>query len=729
MEVDGKPMPRIIDFGLAKATTPRLDGETFFTQLGHFIGTPGYMSPEQADSDIKDIDTRTDVYSLGAVLYVLLAGARPFDTKTGEKLPLDVLLRKLREEDPPSPSTRVSGDRDISRATAEARSTAPKQLANLLRGDLDWITMKALEKDRARRYGTPSELANDIRRHLNDEAIVARPASTAYRLRKYVQRHRVAVAVAAGLVMLLAAFSILEAVQLRRITGERDRANHERDRANRERDRATRVTDFMTNMFKVPDPSEARGTSVTAREILDKASKGMGKSLSEDPEIQAQMMQVMVVTYQNLGLFDRAHELAQQALDIRRKVLGPDDPETLRSMTQLGGILARQGHLREAEKLDREALAKQRRVLRAGDPLTLRTTDNLAIILGLENQSDEELQLEREAVEVGTRELGPENPEVVRITGNLGSALSDVGRYADAEKVFRRVVEFERRVEGPDAPHTLLYEGNIGFAIKSEGRYAEAEPYYRQVLASDQRVLGTEHRDTMWTMHSLSTVLIGEGRLAEAESMIRQTVAIRSRILGPEHFETLESKAVLSDVFSREGHFREAESLQRQTLAAMIRVRGPENLDTLETRTYIARTRNGEGRYSEAERTAQEAYTALLRIAGTQDSRTVDALQQLGEALAHTGRYSEAALLFRDAIAKGADSSGQGNPFQLWYAFACVAAAADRPDESLRYLQDAIDRGYKEADRLTADDDLKSLHGNPRFQRVVSQLRQQARPH
>jgi tetratricopeptide (TPR) repeat protein len=161
----------------------------------------------------------------------------------------------------------------------------------------------------------------------------------------------------------------------------------------------------------------------------------------------------------------------------------------------------------------------------------------------------------------------------------------------------------------------------------------------------------------------------------------------------------------------------------------MIRVRGPENLDTLETRTYIARTRNGEGRYSEAERTAQEAYTALLRIAGTQDSRTVDALQQLGEALAHTGRYSEAALLFRDAIAKGADSSGQGNPFQLWYAFACVAAAADRPDESLRYLQDAIDRGYKEADRLTADDDLKSLHGNPRFQRVVSQLRQQARPH
>jgi eukaryotic-like serine/threonine-protein kinase len=726
VEVDGKPVPRIIDFGLAKTTAPQLDRETFFTQVGHFLGTPGYMSPEQADPNVKDIDTRTDVYSLGAVLYVLLAGAPPFDTKTGEKFPLDVLLRKLREEEPPSPSTRVSGDRNTSSATAEARGTVPKQLADLLRGDLDWITMKALDKDRTRRYGTPAELAADLRRYLNHETVSARSASTGYRLRKYVRRHRLAVVVAAGLAMLLAAFFVVQAVQLHRITRERDRANSERDRANRERDRATRVTDFMTNMFQVPDPSVARGNSVTAREILDKASNDMAKGLVKDPAVQAQMMQVMATTYWNLGLFDRAHELAQQALDVRRNVLGPDDPDTLRSMTQLGGILARQGHLPEAEKLERAALAKQRRVLGTGDPLTLRTTDNLAVILGLEDQSDERLQLEREAVEVGTRALGAENPEVVRITGNLGSALSDVGRYADAQQAFRRAFEFYRRVEGPDAPHTLLYEGNIGFAIKSQGRYAEAEPYYREVLASQQRVLGTEHRDTMWTMHSLTTLLIGEGRLTEAESMIRQTVTNRSRILGPEHFETLESKAVLSDVLSREGHFREAESLQRETLAVMIRVRGAENVDTLELRSYLARTLNGEGHYSEAEKMAQETYTAILRIAGPQDSRTVDTLQQLGEALAYSHRYPEAAKLFQDATTKDASSSGQGNPFQLWYAFACVAAAANRPEESLQYLQEAIDRGFKGADRMSADEDLKTLHSNPRFQRVVAQLRQQA---
>ena len=183
VEVDGKPMPRIIDFGLAKATTPQVEGESLFTQLGHFVGTPGYMSPEQADPNVQDIDTRTDVYSLGVVLYVLLAGLQPFETPQRQKQSLDELLRKLREEEPPRPSAKVSTDRDTSTTTAAARGTEPRQLVSLLRGDLDWITMKALEKDRARRYGMPSELAADIGRYLNHEPVVARPASAGYRLR------------------------------------------------------------------------------------------------------------------------------------------------------------------------------------------------------------------------------------------------------------------------------------------------------------------------------------------------------------------------------------------------------------------------------------------------------------------------------------------------------------------------------------------------------------------
>jgi eukaryotic-like serine/threonine-protein kinase len=194
LEVDGKPVPRIIDFGLAKTTAPQVSGESLFTQLGQFIGTPGYMSPEQVNLDARDIDTRTDVYTLGVVLYVLLTGLQPFETKRREKPSLEEWLRRLREEEPPNPSTKVSGDKDTSTATAAARGTGPKLLVSLLRGDLDWITMKALERDRACRYGTPSELAADLKRYLNHETVVARPASAGYQIRKFVRRHRFAAA-------------------------------------------------------------------------------------------------------------------------------------------------------------------------------------------------------------------------------------------------------------------------------------------------------------------------------------------------------------------------------------------------------------------------------------------------------------------------------------------------------------------------------------------------------
>jgi eukaryotic-like serine/threonine-protein kinase len=721
VEVDGKPVPRIIDFGLAKATTPRLDGESLFTQLGSFVGTPGYMSPEQADPAGQDIDTRTDVYSLGVVLYVLLTGVLPLDTKQWQKQPLVEVLRRLREEEPLRPSTKVSTDPNNSTTTADARGTEPAHLVSLLRGDLDWITMKALEKDRARRYGAPSELAADIRRYLNHEPVVARPASAGYRLRKYSQRHRVAVGVIAGLVLLLAGFFVLQALELRRITRERDRAN-------RERDRATRITDFMTGMFKVSDPNEARGNSVTAREILDKASKEMGTGLAKDTEAQSQMMQVMASTYLNLGLYDRAHDVAKGALDARLSLLGPDDPKTLESMTQLGWILDRQGHYPEAEKLERQALADERRLLGVEQPLTLETMDHLAVIQQNQGHYDEEEKLEHEVIEVGTRALGPENEQILRAMNNLGLALVYQARYAEGEKEFRQLVDTGRRVWGPEHPRTVTAMGNLALAIQLQGRLAEAEPLYRENVAALRRVLGPDHPNTTVAMDALADLLNAEGRLADSEKLLRETVAIRMRTLGPEHLETLRSEYNLADTLVKEGHVHEAEGLQRQTLAIQIRVLGPGNPATLLSQSGLARILVREGHYAEGERMARDTLEVQLRSLGPQHPDTLNTLQVLGTAMAYTHRYSEATKLFHDVMEKGSNSKGQGDPFSVWYAFACVAAAANRPDDALNYLREAIGRGYKDAGALVVDDDLKSLRKNPDFQRLVAQLRQSDQP-
>ena len=242
----------------------------------------------------------------------------PFDTK---KKAAHEILRQLREEEPLRPSTKLEQDKATCASAAALRGLLPGELANALRGDLDCIAMKALEKDRNRRYGTPSELVADVRRYLNNEPVMARPASAGYRLQKYIRRHRAAAAVAASLVLLLAGFAAVQAMQLRRIT--------------RERDRADRVTDFMTGMFKVSDPSEARGNSITAREILDKAAKDVDSGLSKDPELQAQMMDVMGHVYRNLGLYSRAQALLTQVVETRRRVWYLN-PQTLASMDQLG---------------------------------------------------------------------------------------------------------------------------------------------------------------------------------------------------------------------------------------------------------------------------------------------------------------------------------------------------------------------------------------------------------
>lgn len=668
-EVDGKPAPRIIDFGVAKATAQRLTADTMFTQVGAIVGTPGYMSPEQADSAGADVDTRTDVYSLGVVLYELLVGALPLDFST---TPRDQFPRRLRDEDAPRPSTKLRTLGAQSSVTAQNRGADGPTLSRLLRGDLDAITLKALEKDRTRRYATPSELAGDIGRYLRNQPVLARPASTVYRTRKYIRRHRVGVAIAASAAVLLVSMAVAQTFELRR--------------TRRERDRADRVTEFMSGMFKVSNPSQARGNDIRAREILDKASKDIETGLAKDPELQAEMMHVMGNVYKSLGLYEKAESLLRRAVEVRRRTLGARNTDTLKSMNELASVLNLESRYSEAEKCSRETIDARSRELGSEHRDTLNSKSLLALILNDEGRYPEAEKLNREVLGVAGRVFGPQDQLTRTAMQHLAIDLAYEGKYSEAETTFRERLETDRRTYGSDHPEVLADLNNLAATLQQEEKWTEAEELYLDGLQVKRRVLGPEHPDTLMSMGNLAQVLSGEKRYAEAEKLLRETLEIKRRRLGPEHRSTLVTMGNLAEVLTSEGKYSEAGQIIRETLDTERRILGPNHSDALVT------------------------------------------MNSLGDLLKREKRYSEAEKILREALEGRRHALGPGHPDTAGSAYdlACVLALEGKRDEAFANLQFAVEHELRADTRvdLEKNTDLKSLRSDPRFDSLTASARQ-----
>jgi serine/threonine protein kinase/Tfp pilus assembly protein PilF len=659
-EVDGKAAPKIIDFGVAKALTQSLGGETMFTRAGGFVGTPGYISPEQASSSGEDIDTRTDVYALGVNFYELLAGAPPLDLG---KLGLEEFLRKLREDEPSKPSTKISTqDRVTSTEVANHRQTEPLALARQLRGELDSIAMKALEKERSRRYSSASEFAADIRRYLNNEPVLAVPPSLAYRARKFASRYSMALAIACAFALVLIVASVASIRQ--------------NIRANREAAMAQAVNDFLQHdLLSQASVSHQSGEKldpdIKVRTALDRAAAGIEGKFRQQPEVEAAIRTTIGQTYMQLGQYPEAQKQLERVLDMLRKTRGEKDRETVQAAAELGEATRLEGRYAEAEALLAPALEFQRRVLGRENRQTLQTMSDLALAYDEEGKSAQAEPLAATVVEIQRRVLGPEHPGTLFSMNRLAVIYTDEGKLAQAEALDSQTLEIRRRVIGPERPATLDSMGNLANVYDGEGKYAQSVELHSQEVEISRRVWGPEHPHTLLAMNNLACALADEGRFAEAETILDQALEIQRRVLGPEHPQTLLSAHNLGWVYILEGRYGLAEPLVTQTLEIRRRVLGPDHSLTLSTLGNLAYLYQRQGNYPKAESIASQVLAIDRRLANESD--TAAAAVDLALAYESLGKFTEAEPLAREAFTS--DQKARPDDWQTFRAESVLGAS------------------------------------------------------
>ena len=706
--VGEQPQPKVIDFGVAKATAQRLTEKTMFTELGVLIGTPEYMSPEQAEMTGLDVDTRTDVYALGVMLYELLTGALPFESKELRSMGYEEIRRRIREVDPPRPSTRVRTLGARSEEAAKSRRTDPGRLVSRLRGDLDWIVMKAMEKDRTRRYGSPGELAADLARHLRHEPVSAGPPGAAYRAGKFVRRHRFGVAAAGLAVAGLAAFAIVMAIQARTIA--------------RERDRAERVSEFLVELFKVSDPSQARGNNITAREVLDRGAQRIEQELRSEPLVQAQMMATMGMVYRNLGLAAKAEPLLTGAVGLRSRLLGRDDPGTLQAQARLASVFEREGRYQEAEKLLGEVLTKQRHVLGPDHPDTLWTLNQQAYVVDRLGRYAESEKIYRETYEARHRVLGENHRDTLQSLSSLAVSLERQGRFEESGTLARKVLEARRRVLGEDHPDTAWSMQNVASVLNKQGKYTEAEKLYRQAYETMQRVLGEEHPDTLWVKNNLAGTIWFQLRNEEAESLFREVLEVRRKVLGPEHPQTLATWTNLASVLSAQGPNPETEGIYKQVLDIKMRVQGPEHPSTITTMGLLAVAYAERKRYKEAEHLYREVIDKERRILGPTHPDTLLFSAGLSSVLADMGQLREGENLCIETLDQQRKALGAEHPDVLFsiVILASIEVRQGRRQAGLDHFRQAVDAGFAEPDVIQKDPGLQTLADDPEFKHLFA---------
>jgi serine/threonine protein kinase len=528
---DGKATPKIIDFGVAKAIGEQsLTERTLTTAFAQMIGSPLYMSPEQAELSPLGVDTRSDIYSLGVLLYELLTGATPFDKDRLHAASYDELRRIIREEEPPRPSARISTLKaDLATTVAESRRTDARRLQQTIRGELDWIVMKCLDKDRNRRYETPNSLARDIERFLHDEPVQACPPSAAYRLRKYARRNKVVLAfmglLVAGLIYLVYSRAALEGERYAKTTALA---------------RAEAISNLLQQLLASSNPDEVKGAQYTVRELLDDFSAGLGDQLAGQPEVESAVRSVIGKSYWRLGVTDRAELHLKKAIDLRRKTFGDSDERVADSLVDYAWNLSEQGRFDDAERCVRDALSIFRQQ-GSDSRRTMRGLWSLQQFLIRQGRLADAEEVAGDALALAGDEQDSDYLEVPNILHGLAEANLTEGRHQEAEKLASRAVAAHRRLHSDHHPETAWALNVLGRAFAAQQKYDLAEPPLREALDIFREYYTQDHHSIQGVILSLKAILEAQGDREGLETLAREEAEQSNQSDGPGYHVLLAS--------------------------------------------------------------------------------------------------------------------------------------------------------------------------------------------
>jgi serine/threonine protein kinase/tetratricopeptide (TPR) repeat protein len=670
---DGTPMVKVIDFGVAKAIDRKLTltEKTLYTQATQMVGTPLYMSPEQAGLGGLDIDTRTDIYALGVLLYELLTGTTPFDNGRLGTVTGDEIRRIIREEEPPRPSTRISTPGPAAATASANRRSDPRVLRRLFRGELDWIVMKALEKDRNRRYETASAFAADVLRYLRDEPVQACPPSVGYRLRKFVRRNQgpvlavslVALALVAGLAV--ATWGMIRAEQARRDAlsaqrAEARRAEGERRAREEAQKRLAQIetgNEILASVFRDLDPIAAENAGVPLRVALGvrlgEAARQLEGEVVGDPLAVARLQHVLGVSLRELGHLEQAERVLVAATRTRKRLLGADHLDTVATEHHLALLYRARANYAPAEALLKQVLATRTARLGADHPDTLASQHNLAWLYQSRRKYAQAEVLYQQVLAARTARLGADHPDTLTSQHRLAMLYRSQSRYDQAEALLKQVLAARTVRLGADHLDTVATKQQLAALYLVLEKLAPAEMLYRDVLAARTAKLGADHPDTLTTRHHLASLYQAQGKHAPAEALLKEVLAVRSTRLGADHPDTLANRYELAALYLTQGKYAPAEALLKEVLATDAARQEADHRVIHYSKYELAALYHNQGKYALAEPLYREVLATRTAWLGADHPETLGVQADVGLNYCAAGQFADGIRLLEEVHRKG----------------------------------------------------------------------------